>query len=501
MKTKFTIIISILLTFLTFLPASGQIVTKEEASVIAKNWIYIIIDQYGSWGNYEHATPGMIQKIELGEKHIGYYCQVNPVGFMVISLRKELAPVKAYSEKSNLDILSENGLPQLIKGCLYGIINSIENKIGSINKIPSKNLISILEINYTQAWNNVYNYLPGTYKPKPDKSGSDGNYQMGDILLSSNWHQREPYNDQCNNMGCSWACNSNTNALVGCVATAGAQIARYWNWPPYGRQGSIYSDTYDWPNMPDEFFDCTFPPAEVDAVAELCSEIGISSEMTYGCDRSSTNTYEMKFVFRNDLRYSPYCETDHKYYYSNSDDWYEVLKDQLNQNRPVQYRIYINEPGHTGGHSIVCDGWRTTVAPFTKEYHMNYGWLGTGDDMWYPLDALPWASNEYIVKNIVPVNALGDTIFGVYVTHSFPYRYCDRDANGFHVIFNPGQNIQFLEGTKITGTGAYGTNLYVRFNGESNNNTVLFSGGDPGRGIHIKNGSIRLNSYGYIKMH
>ncbi|MDV7401446.1 C10 family peptidase, partial [Arthrospira platensis SPKY1] len=48
-------------------------------------------------------------------------------------------------------------------------------------------------------------------------------------LLTTRWGQRCTYNEQCPDEGCFNRCLlPNPNALTGCVATAIAQVLRYW---------------------------------------------------------------------------------------------------------------------------------------------------------------------------------------------------------------------------------------------------------------------------------
>lgn len=490
MKTKIIFITCFFFAITCFIPANGQKISKEEASVIAQNWINIIIDQYGMWGDSKTASPEPMQILEQNGKQVGFFCSVNPHGFIVTSIRKELAPIKAYSAKNNIDKDSDEGISRLIKDCMEKIIIQIENQKESIETIQTEDLIEILEINYLPYWDNIYQYVSGTYKLKSPKSLSKDSYQEGDILLTSNWHQTEPYNDQCPNLGCSWPCSSNTNALVGCVATAGAQIARYWNWPPYG-EGSPYNDAYDWINMPDEFTGCTWTAAEVNATAELNAEVGQAVGMSYGCGASGAYTWDMENVFEDQYRYSTVCGKADRDNYS-AIDWFNRLKYQFNLNRPVQYRI--------PGHSIVGDGWQEIGSPVVRQYHMNYGWTGSSADTWYTLDALQGGdpSEEYIIEFIYPAQALGPFVSGNFYEASFPYRYVDQDCQGGLANFYQGQFIQFLEGMKIMGTSA---SDYIKFYGISTDNTILYSGGNTSRGMRILNGSIRLQNNGSIKMY
>ncbi len=52
-------------------------------------------------------------------------------------------------------------------------------------------------------------------------------------LLTTNWHQGEPYNNYCP-MGDGGRC------LVGCVALAAAQVMRYHRWPVLGKGDHDY---------------------------------------------------------------------------------------------------------------------------------------------------------------------------------------------------------------------------------------------------------------------
>ncbi|RZN35654.1 MAG: hypothetical protein EFT35_08360, partial [Methanophagales archaeon ANME-1-THS] len=96
-------------------PVGAETVTMDEALNVAKNWITLTISQEGNWGGSETAEVVEITEFKRGDRVIGYFCRVEPQGFMVISLRKELAPVKAYSETCDLDPESEEGLADLIK--------------------------------------------------------------------------------------------------------------------------------------------------------------------------------------------------------------------------------------------------------------------------------------------------------------------------------------------------------------------------------------------------
>ena len=92
----FGFLITCLVLTLLVLPVSAQPVTADDARSVAQNWVALTIRQQGDWGGSPTAQIGEIREFRQGDRLIGYFCPVSPQGFLVISLRRELAPVKAY---------------------------------------------------------------------------------------------------------------------------------------------------------------------------------------------------------------------------------------------------------------------------------------------------------------------------------------------------------------------------------------------------------------------
>ena len=464
----------------------AEVATEREALSMAQNWTTRVIRTFGSWGGSPYARVLGIQPFNRGDRQLGYFCPVEPRGYLVVSLHKELAPVKAYSETDTLDPSSNEGIADVIKGGLERMISAAERQVGKVALAAEADLSAVVEIDYSPVWEQMA-IEPAIYTAMALPASVPADYQEGQVMLTTAWHQFWPYNDQCPNLGCTDP-DLNGRAPVGCVATAGAQLMRYWYWPPYG-SGSPYSDTYDWPNMPDTI-DANSTAAEINAVAELGREIGIAVGMSYACGGSESFTYDMEGVYENHYRYSTSCARRNRPDYS-AIDWFNRIKSQCNNNRPVHYRI--------PGHSIVGDGWRETGSPVVREYHMNYGWRNAGNNTWYVLDALQGGNpdDEYMLESIVPVQALGSSVSGAYSVPTFPYRYVDQDAVcSAGATFDAGHNIQFLPNITLTGTSAADP---LRINGTSADNTRLFTRGDDGRGALISGaGAIKMTSGGEI---
>lgn len=448
--------------------AQAQVVTREDAADVASRWVTFNIAHRGGWGGSQQATVESILEWTHGQYMLGYFCVIKPHGFILVPPRRELGVVKAYSEVSDLDPYEEDGMADLLRIKMEGILKAIEDTLGPVPTVSTQALESMLEFSYRQNWDAFDRPI-------------DQDYHEGDYLLQTTWHQFSPYNRYCppGNNNCD-----STHCAVGCVATAGAQIMRHWCWPP--NQG------YNWTLMPSgNNWNWTDPQA--DAVATLCHNVGEQAHMHYCEDSNSpcasgTNTYEMLGVFSN----NSYTSGSRV----NRDDfdavaWYNIIVDQLNLNQPVQYRVQ--------GHSIVCDGWM--IDGLGRQYHMNYG-RAMSYTGWYVLDDLPphHIPEEYMLRDVRPAPSFGPNLAGEYhLGFPFPYRYFCQDA----ISVSPtrivaGNRVQFLPKIVVTA----GPDAPIRIEGRDEvRDTWLFSRGDMSKGIRLTYGNLVLSNGGQIKFH
>lgn len=187
-------------------------------------------------------------------------------------------------------------------------------------------------------------------------------------------------------------------------------------------------------------------------------------------------------------------------------EWFELIKEQLNVNRPLQCGILY---GGAGGHSIVCDGYQHLGDH--RIYHMNYGWGGNPDsracwegfessNSWFFVYGLPCSVETDMIAGIQPDVSLDALLGPIYGNNpSFPYRYVNVDATGTDVTFSAGQLIQFLPGVIIRGTGNGGS--AIKIYGSPTLHTRLFSRGDITKGIWIQDGGITLSNGGAIMLY
>lgn len=203
--------------------------------------------------------------------------------------------------------------------------------------------------------------------------------------LNTRWDQVEPYYNLCPIYG-------NENTYTGCVATAMAQVAKYWNYPEVGKGSISYEceeiskrlsmnfalKKFDWKNMRDEYKKGQYTAAEAEAVAYLMKACGYAVKMSYSTSSSGALAMNIANGLKKYLDYDKNMVYDMRMYHS-STEWEKIIYDNLKNVGPV---IYGGGSMLGGGHSFVCDGYDGNGM-----FHFNWGWSGMSDG-YFSLDAL-----------------------------------------------------------------------------------------------------------------
>lgn len=111
-------------------------------------------------------------------------------------------------------------------------------------------------------------------------------------MLTTKWNQDSPFNNFVQRIGGS-------GTPTGCVATAAAQIMKYFNFPERGKGAVLCPDdnyggqtmdisghVYDWDNMLDGY-NRGYSDEQASAVATLMRDFGYASEIVYKSSTSS----------------------------------------------------------------------------------------------------------------------------------------------------------------------------------------------------------------------
>lgn len=197
------------------------------------------------------------------------------------------------------------------------------------------------------------------------------------LLGGIKWDQGSPYNNLCPTI----SIQSPERTVTGCVATAMAQVMRYHKWPVSGKGSNTYTPygyakplsvdfsktTYDWGNMA-ETYNSSSTAAQNLAVATLMYHAGVAVNMNYDIS-SSANILDMANALIKNFSYDSSLQSYKRDYYSKS-EWENLLKTELNAQRPILYAGSSTDVGH----QFVCDGYDSNGL-----FHFNWGWSGSSD--------------------------------------------------------------------------------------------------------------------------
>lgn len=234
-------------------------------------------------------------------------------------------------------------------------------------------------------------------------------------LIATTWNQSPYYNALC-----PYDYTYNQRTVTGCVATAMAQIMKYWSYPEHGfgshsytpanhpEYGTQYIDfsstTYQWSSMPNNV------TSNNTAVATLMYHCGVSVDMNYDVSSNGgSGAYILDFGLNrpcaeNALKtYFDYKSTLHGVTKENYTDsqWINILKKELDNARPILY----GGSGSVGGHAFVCDGYNNS-----NYFHFNWGWGGDGNCYCIINNLIPngssisFSSNQQAIIGIEPNN-------------------------------------------------------------------------------------------------
>jgi len=401
----------------------AELATAVEMQQVCQNWLTEMVNIRGNWAGETNPEIIAMNEIYSGDTLVARYYSVSPRGFVVVPALKEMTPVKVYSDESNLDGDQENGIIALLRETLSSRMNLYASQFGSLEAAQPENDIAVFGQGQRTLWDK-YSVSTEVFAAKTDINKSLAVDDAGPLLTSS-WHQGDPYNQLCP-MG------DGGRTVVGCGATAIAQILKFWQWPTSGVgthtylwggdvscEGSTpaeylsadFTNDYDWANIVDNC-DGGCSPIEEDALAELNYEAGVACEMDYGACGSGTYASSIMNSFTEFFKYSQEARRIFRPDYSLV-EWYNLIKEEIDNGRPIDYFITR--------HSIVCDGYREFGGQY--QYHMNYGWGGS-QNAWYVLDSLYcyWepgdlcpASSDNMITHIMPqtqpvISLIGNTL-------------------------------------------------------------------------------------------
>ena len=292
-------------------------------------------------------------------------------GYVVVAATERAYPLLGYSESGKID---PNDLP-------CGLRMMLDLYAEQINAARSQDV------------------KPVNTRADVDPDNIVVNPLLGDIL----WDQGVPFNGM-----------TPGQTPTGCVATATAQIMRYWRYPDravgthgymsnlYGYLSHDYNYHLDWDDMPAA--PNGTPDDEIQAkpnqtIARFMYGLAVAIDMNFAPQGNGTTHDKVVPALIRHYGYSKdilrVTEQEAGYL------WASIIKSELDAGRPVLH----GGTGSGGGHSFVCDGYTSDDL-----FHFNWGWSGISNG-WFKLNALNpdalgtgggYNKNRDIVINIAP---------------------------------------------------------------------------------------------------
>lgn len=347
-------------------------VNKEDAKQLALNFFW-------------EKSGGTLSEITIEKEFIQwkdavpvYYIFNLNKGFIIVAANDAVFPVLGYSFDNNFPT---DELPENIRVWLESYQDQIAYSIqkGSKANKSTKNVWS--------------KYLSKNFSPKK------GNDEV-EPLLYTNWSQGCYYNSEFPETENENLC---FHTYTGCVATAMAEIMKFHNYPKQGTGSHGYntelygwlevdfeSSFYNWTDMKYQLQD------ENPAVAELIYHCAVSINTIFVPEGSGAYDIDVRDALVDYFGYE--AEAQFLWRDDYTGDWEALLRDELDNGRPVLYGA-VAEAKSYFGHTLVCDGYQDT-----SFFHFNWGWDGAYNGYYY-LDSL--SANGY------DFNLFHDAVIGI----------------------------------------------------------------------------------------
>jgi hypothetical protein len=330
-----------------------------------------------------------------------YVFNITPApGFVIVSAADNVTPVLGYSTESNFNSnISQIGIGGWMTHTAAKVHQAVVQNI-----VPSAATVAMRTA-----------YMNGTQTASLRST-------VISPMLSTTWGQDPLYNQLC-----PYDSTNHGLCVTGCVATAMAQIMKFWSYPAQGTGSFSYVDsqsnhgywynigrlsadfgttTYQWSQMPPSLSD------QNQDVAQLMYQCGVSVAMNYSSRGSSAYLQYggNPCALNSFTAYFGYDATTIKYVDKSNytdDNWQSMIVNELSQGRPVLYSG--QDTGNIGGHAWVCDGYDAN-----GNLHMNWGWGGMDNGYFLTSDLNPdgmnWSWSEVAIIGIRPDGAVPSSV-------------------------------------------------------------------------------------------
>jgi hypothetical protein len=407
--------------------------TRQEAEKAVIGWLKVNPRPLGA------ALGQQVKKIETYTDDWGnplyYIVYLQPNGFVIVPADDLIEPIIGFVQDGVYDPSLTNPLGALVTNDLNG-----RAQLARAGKLVRTKGADGVSVDPQGKWNKFAGVAEAPAKDS-NTIGLLGIPGIDDVrvapFVQSKWSQTTCCSAACYNYYTPGDTNngqgtpgSTSNYPCGCVATALAQIMRYFQWPNTGIgpnsfsikiRGATYSRStrggdgaggaYNWGDM-SLVPDCNTTLAQRQAIGALCHDAGVGISKLYAGDgytnyyhnypgyppETIAYTHSAKIGLKSTFKYSNavYGYNDG----NNITDVNNMVNSNLDAHLPVCFGIH---GGGDVGHEVVCDGYGYNAG--LMYHHLNMGWANS-QTAWYNLPDINSYPTSY--------NSVYETIYNIY---------------------------------------------------------------------------------------
>ncbi len=229
-------------------------------------------------------------------------------------------------------------------------------------------------------------------------------------FLETQWDQGAPYNSMTPEIG-------GKHCPTGCVATAMAQVLKYYNYPEKSEGISYYNigddptdirnefnTTFKWDSILVSYKGTAYGDQAIQAVGELMRDCGYSVKMQYTKNASGALYTNAALGFVRNMGFKEgYVHNANRGFYTD-EEWMEVIEREMTAHRPM---LYGGNDGNSMGHAFVFSG-----LDEDGKVYVNWGWSGSGDGYYDVANLAPtgagvtgsydFSQNQHMVYGLTP---------------------------------------------------------------------------------------------------
>ncbi len=391
-----------ILLLLPYCKLSARPTTIYEAESVVTGWLQKEVQPLGVSPGHQVTTVDRF--VNNDGVTVYYIVYLKPSGFVIVSSDDLIEPIIGFADDGTFDPSLDNPLGALVN-------NDLNNRIYHV-----QNDFSLMAANGTYPKTREQNKWQ-TYLNTAENSQSGyslmGLTSLYDVrvtpLVQSRWNQADICGENCYNY------YTPKKYPCGCLATAMAQLMRYFEYPTSGigkKEFEIYVNnkrqtattvggdenggSYKWSQMvlrPDlNCADLTL--AQRQAIGSICYDAGVAINMIYKQSGSGAYMIDARVALEETFGYSNIILGFNDNKEIDTNDLYNMINPSLDAGSPVILGIFAS-PNFDSGHAVLCDGYAydsslnssgdvNSLEKSTMYHHLNMGWSGA-DDAWYNL--------------------------------------------------------------------------------------------------------------------